>query len=73
MVNDKRVLPFTLPVDPPAIPIPFLPAEHIADMFSHLKSKAGSDQLRQLVSYVEKTYGSLACGNQLIAVSSNNQ
>ena len=31
----------------------FLPAEHIANMFRHLKSKAGSDQL---ASYVEKTW-----------------
>ena len=36
--------------------LPFLPAKHITDIFNHLKSKAGSDQLCQLVSYVEKTW-----------------
>ena len=36
--------------------LPFLPAEHITDMFEHLQGKAGSAQLRDLTSHIEDTW-----------------
>ena len=36
--------------------LPFLPAEHISDMFDFLQTKAGSAKLRDLTAYIKDTW-----------------